>query len=186
MRVRRAAALGGAAALMTTVGVVVLPRVDTAPATPPALVISLSAGVRSDSTLSDAGEKRLRAAIVAARFYSARIITTRSLNGDGASSDRAQRGLLAPAHLLDRWTILPATVLSTRDEALALRSMVPTRTRIAVVTSPLHTRRACATFEQVGFIVTCVASRQYQWWRVPYGVAYELTALVKYRWKGWI
>jgi uncharacterized SAM-binding protein YcdF (DUF218 family) len=30
--------------------------------------------------------------------------------------------------------------------------------RLVVITSPIHTRRACATFEKVGFTVVCRAS----------------------------
>jgi uncharacterized SAM-binding protein YcdF (DUF218 family) len=68
---------------------------------------------------------------------------------------------------------------------------------VAVVTSPLHTHRACAAFEKVGFIVSCVPSesrsvalrnprlatdrlRAFQLW------LYELAGLTLYRARGWI
>ena len=34
--------------------------------------------------------------------------------------------------------------------------------RVAVVTSPVHTRRACAKFEKLGSFVTCVPAREYE------------------------
>src|SRR5207237_4224545 len=47
------------------------------------------------------------------------------------------------------------SIVTTRTEALRMRSIARARgwTTLAVVTSPLHTRRACATFEAVGFKV---------------------------------
>jgi uncharacterized SAM-binding protein YcdF (DUF218 family) len=69
--------------------------------------------------------------------------------------------------------------------------------RIAVVTSPLHTRRACATFEAVGFQVLCVPAalrgsgldpqsipedrfRGFRLW------LYETFATNSYKRRGWI
>ena len=68
---------------------------------------------------------------------------------------------------------------------------------IALVTSPMHTRRACATFEAVGFKVVCVPAdaresglyegsgagdrlRVFGWW------LYETFASSTYRRRGWI
>lgn len=50
------------------------------------------------------------------------------------------------------------SVFTTRTEALRIKGIAKTRgwSTIAVVTSPMHTRRACATFEAVGFKVVCV------------------------------
>src|SRR6266542_3513281 len=52
------------------------------------------------------------------------------------------------------------SVSSTRNEAERMKKIADPHgwKRIAVVTSPLHSRRACATFESVGFEVTCVTS----------------------------
>lgn len=81
----------------------------------------------------------------------------------GISSLADQRALIA---------LVPATgavesidsVYSTRDEALRLtrRAFQEHWTKVAVVTSPMHTRRACATVEALGLPVTCVAAP----WRV--------------------
>lgn len=50
------------------------------------------------------------------------------------------------------------SVVTTRSEALRMRLVAVPRqwSLLAVVTSPMHTRRACATFEAVGFRVVCV------------------------------
>ena len=78
------------------------------------------------------------------------------------------------------------------------RLLLPAGARsIALVTSPMHTRRACATFERAGFRVHCVSSGE--------GLAvtrhpvtsldrlaafreyvYERLGMVEYRAKGWL
>jgi uncharacterized SAM-binding protein YcdF (DUF218 family) len=91
------------------------------------------------------------------------------------------------------------SIFSTRDEAVRTRALAKALdiTNVAVVTSPLHTYRACATFEKVGFAVTCVPSesrdvalttlsgptdrvKALQLW------LYELAGLAKYRVSGWM
>ena len=161
------------------------PRADQRPAAAPVLVIALSSGMASDSSLTEIGEQRLRAAVEVARLYRVPLVTTRVTNEHGAASDVAQRRLLASAGYSSTWTVLPLHDENTHGEALALRSRAADSARIVVVTSPLHTRRACATFERLGFAVTCVAAPQYHWWRMPYSAAYEFAAYLKYRWKGW-
>lgn len=90
---------------------------------------------------------------------------------------------------------------STRQEALASAKLLFPRKifRIALVASPMHTRRACASFEAVGFTVTCVPARS----RVPGGGwkpgrwpldrltvfgdwVYEIVATAMYRSRGWL
>jgi uncharacterized SAM-binding protein YcdF (DUF218 family) len=89
---------------------------------------------------------------------------------------------------------------STRDEAVNVAALLLPQgiRRIAVVASPMHTRRACSTFEAVGFVVSCVKARS----RSPDGAAsgswprdrltlfgdwvYELASTAKYRMKGWL
>ena len=66
-----------------------------------------------------------------------------------------------------------------------------------VVTAPLHTRRACATFVRVGFKVSCAPCREqeYNVWHprtsrdrleASRQYLYERLGMVKYRFKGWI
>ena len=100
---------------------------------------------------------------------------------------------------------VPATIIfvdsifTTRTEALQMRSIAQQHgwRTLAVVTSPMHTRRACATFEAVGFKVICVAAavrgsgldpnstpedrlRAFRAW------LYERFATDSYRKRGWI
>ena len=91
------------------------------------------------------------------------------------------------------------SVFTTRTEALQMKKIADARgwRRIAVVTSPLHSRRACATFEAVGFQVVCVPAelrgsgldsrsipedrfRGFRSW------LYETFATDSYRRRGWI
>ena len=91
------------------------------------------------------------------------------------------------------------SVFTTRTEALRMKSVAQAHdwSRIAVVTSPMHTRRACATFEAVGFRVVCVPAevrgsglyegsnaedrlRAFRAW------LYETFATSSYRRRGWI
>jgi hypothetical protein len=69
---------------------------------------------------------------------------------------------------------------------------------IIVVTSPMHTRRACATIEQLTrLVVTCVAARER--WPATLNAQdapnrleaakqyfYDRLATTKYRYKGWL
>jgi uncharacterized SAM-binding protein YcdF (DUF218 family) len=96
-------------------------------------------------------------------------------------------------------TIFVDSVTTTRTEALRMRAIARANgwRTIAVVTSPLHTRRACATFEAVGFKVVCVPAavrgsglypgsnaedrlRAFRSW------LYETFATDSYRRRGWI
>ena len=91
------------------------------------------------------------------------------------------------------------SVFTTRSEALQMKKIADARgwRRIAVVTSPLHSRRACATFEAVGFQVVCLPAelrgsgldsrsipedrfRGFRSW------LYETFATDSYRRRGWI
>jgi uncharacterized SAM-binding protein YcdF (DUF218 family) len=96
-------------------------------------------------------------------------------------------------------TILVDSVTTTRTEALRMKAIARASgwQTLAVVTSPLHTRRACATFEAVGFRVVCVPAtvrgsglisgsfaeerfRDFRSW------LYEMFATDSYRRRGWI
>ena len=51
-------------------------------------------------------------------------------------------------------------VMSTHDEALQVAEIARSRgwKHIVLVTSPFHSRRACATFEKTGLVVSCAPS----------------------------
>jgi uncharacterized SAM-binding protein YcdF (DUF218 family) len=94
------------------------------------------------------------------------------------------------------WT---APVQSTRDEARAVAAIARAEgwTRIAVVTSPIHTRRACRTFERVGVSVRCVPAEARDFaaramrtssdrLRATQLTLYEFAGTVYYKLRGWI
>jgi Uncharacterized conserved protein len=176
-------------------------RDDGRPSGQDAIVV-LSGYVQSDSALNISGTERLLSAIELYRSGVApRIVTTR-VDIDDALGHRSstidQQRLLSLAGITSGW-IEVDSVSSTRDEAVrSAKRLLPEGLRhIVVVTSPFHTRRACATFEAVGFTVSCFPSRSR-------GVAtqhphnseerlaafgeyvYERLGMIKYRWKGWI
>jgi uncharacterized SAM-binding protein YcdF (DUF218 family) len=135
------------------------------------------------------------------RGLSTTLVLTRERNrapGPSVTSDVDQQRLVS---LLERpiRLLIVDSIFSTRDEAVRTRALASTLdlTSVAVVTSPVHTYRACATFERVGFAVTCVASesrdvplatlrspadrvKAFQLW------LYELAGLAKYRVSRWI
>lgn len=116
----------------------------------------------------------------------------------GPDSERDQRELIqsfAP-ELQPRFV---RNVFSSRDEALAFSALARTHgwTRVVAVTTPSHTRRACAALEHEGLVVECVpaVSRSYSPGRLQNAeerrlafadVLYETAATVLYRFRGWI
>jgi len=106
---------------------------------------------------------------------------------------------------ITRMAVPQATVIfvdsirTTRTEALRMRAIARPRgwNTVAVVTSPLHSRRACATFETVGFKVVCVPAIVRGSGLVPNSTPedrfrafrawlYERFATDTYRSRGWI
>jgi len=163
-----------------------------------ALGSSLTTGGHADNTsvarLISAWS--LRAALGTPRLITSRV--TRQVRGRRVGNERDIQLLHALAGGGSTLTLVDS-VYSTRDEARRLaghRDALSLRT-IAVVTSPTHTRRACATFERVGFRVTCVAAvprdvalrgphRPDDRVRLGRQIAYELVAIVLYRVRGWV
>ncbi|MEO8908681.1 MAG: YdcF family protein [Gemmatimonadaceae bacterium] len=91
------------------------------------------------------------------------------------------------------------SVVTTRTEAIRMANIARANrwNTIAVVTSPLHTRRACATFEAVGLKVVCVpaavrglglyaGANAEDRLRVFRAWLYETFATASYRSRGWI
>ena len=183
---RRAAALVGAITVLGLLFNWLVPRNDSVIAGQ--VTVVLSSGLRVDGNLDWTGRSRLERAIGIADSAGLPLITTRVRRHKPPLliSDSAQRRVvdsLAPA--LD-WVIVSGIATSTRDEAERVRNQISAR-RVILVTSRLHTRRACAAFEKVGFEVTCAsAGRDGPLWKQPYFTAYEAAALLKYWWKGWI
>jgi uncharacterized SAM-binding protein YcdF (DUF218 family) len=164
-----------------------LPR-DETPTGPLAAIVVLGSYVLENGRLDANGRQRLIRAIGLARATRSQLITTRIRRVDPPilDSDADQKHLVDSLGLGAPWTILQGDALTTRDEAERLRRALPPGA-IAVVTTRLHTRRACATFEKAGYAVTCVAAGvEVPLWKAPLFVLYESAALIKYRLKGWI
>jgi uncharacterized SAM-binding protein YcdF (DUF218 family) len=123
---------------------------------------------------------------------------TRSFGGmpvsDSADLERVTR-MVAPTDTV----IFVDSIVTTRTEALRMRAIASARgwRTLAVVTSPLHTRRACATFEAVGFGVVCVPAEVRGSGLEPHSIPedrlrafrfwlYERFATDSYRRRGWI
>lgn len=81
----------------------------------------------------------------------------RTHKGKAVSDSLDQESVLASAKPSAQ-VIFVDSAFTTRAEALKMKAVAQARgwSTIAVVTSPLHTRRACATFEAVGLKVVCV------------------------------
>ncbi len=134
----------------------------------------------------------------------------RSINAIALSSIALETGASRPTTEADQRALValmaPAVGLhfvrdvhSTREEAEAFARLAREQhwTRLLLVTSPLHSRRACATFEAAGLSVECrpavarsrdpraLGSTENR--RLVFqDVIYELTATILYRARGWI
>ena len=180
-----------------------LVRADPVPTAGVDAIVALSADVTPRGAISDVGADRLLTALeLARRGVAPRLFTTRIAYrrfGTFLSSDADQRRLISLAGVSDRWTPLVERVGNTHDEALVVANHLRGfgGKSVAVVTSPWHTRRACATFESVGLRVVCVpALERGNETRVPESEADRLAALqyflyeevgsLVYRWRGWL
>ncbi|HKW48449.1 MAG TPA: YdcF family protein [Gemmatimonadaceae bacterium] len=177
-----------------------LVRNDALPAQALDAVIVLSEGITPDSLLGPGALDRLLSGLALMRDSVAPVlvVTQPRVASTGATAAPDQARLRA---LVSRSfpTLTVDSVHTTRDEAVGAWRMLRPRgaTRVAVVTSPLHTSRACATFEHVGFAVTCVSaiSRAYSVKHADSGQErlalfhawlYERAAWIEYRWRGWV
>lgn len=180
-----------------------LVRSDPIPSPPLTLdaVVVLSGQLTADGLVGYNGVERLLSGVRLARTTGTQaIVTTRVRNPANfeVSSDADQKRLIELMGQGLRLFIVP-DVFSTRDEALRVRELATQQrwARVAVVTSPSHSRRACGTFEKVGLRVTCVPAESrkmafkslatpgdrveaFKHW------IYEIAGTVNYRVKGWL
>lgn len=185
------------------VSVLVRPMVrrDAMPAKLDAVVV-LSGGLTSDGMMGqETLDRILSGAELAREGKTGALVLSReeSFSHGRALSDSVDQaniirltGISVPVIFIDSAT-------STRDEALLTQKALAGKSlkKIGVVTSPMHTRRACATFERVGFDVTCIPSayreaglqhldeagdrvHAFGYW------IYELAGTLKYRSEGWM
>lgn len=178
-------------------------RIDRLPSDTVDAIVVLSAGLMSDSALSSNAADRLLSGLQLMRDgRGRRLITTRHVERAGSgemNSDADQARLIALASIpRDQWTIVSGATTTREEAVLTSRLLIPGgEKRIIVVTSPLHTRRACAVFEAVGFSVVCQPARERDYATNPplgthdrlaalrfYG--YELVGYLKYKARGWL
>lgn len=192
-----------AVTLYTPLAAALAPTFVRADAAGPAdAIVVFSGSVNSAGRVQGAALERL--------LYGLQVAQSRRLGAIGLSvvadehdartpgSDRDQRSLVSLA--------LPGVeprfvrdVHSTRDEALAFSALARTHgwRRVVAITSPMHTRRACAALEAAGLSVECrpAAEREYDLERLDrpgnrrlamQDVVYEAAAIVLYRARGWM
>ncbi len=177
-------------------------RADAESSEAPSAVAVLSGGMTDDGRVNGAALDRLLTGIAEAkrrRIPSLMLsVISRDRPPGRVSSEADQRELVATfAPELDVRFV--HNVESTHDEALAFAALARTHgwTRVLLVTSPTHTRRACATVEATGLRVQCTPSHQRDYslnhLRGPRarqlafadGI-YEVAAMTLYKIRGWL
>ena len=138
-----------------------LVRSDPIPPSVDAVVV-LSGSVSHDGMLGREALDRLLkglALIRAGRASTIVITESRPWKDRRITTIADQRRLIALLPAAPRVVVIDG-VVSTRTEALGTAQQLPPSAAhtIAVVTSPMHTRRACRVFEHVGYKVVCVPS----------------------------
>lgn len=162
----------------------------------------LSAGVTSDGMMrSETLDRLLGGLSLARRGIAPVVLVSRErvayfgrLVSDSADLQNVATLIGVPAQI-----IFVDSIFTTRTEALRMRAVASPHDwkTLAVVTSPMHSRRACATFEAVGFKVVCAPAVVRESGLSPGGNAqdrlrgfrswlYETFATDSYRRRGWI
>jgi uncharacterized SAM-binding protein YcdF (DUF218 family) len=165
-------------------------------------VVVLSASLTSEGRLGRVAQERLNSGMLLRPELGTRhLVLTKVLRPDRAqmaAAEAHQRQLVArldPAAELH----LVGPTSDTHDEALATETLARNMgwKRVAVVTSALHSRRACATFEARGLQVMCRPSEPRRLGlslrRAPEDRLeafrewlYEVAGTVVYRRRGWL
>jgi uncharacterized SAM-binding protein YcdF (DUF218 family) len=176
-------------------------RRDAIPARVDAIAV-LSMGLTPDGLMRSETLDRFLSGLTLARggFAAALMVSRerRTFHGGSVSDSSDLQDLASIAGSGIPITFVDS-VFTTRTEALRMRSIARRSgwQTLAVVTSPMHTRRACATFEAVGFKVVCIPAivrdsglhpgssaqsrlHSFQSW------LYETFATDSYRRRGWI
>jgi uncharacterized SAM-binding protein YcdF (DUF218 family) len=180
-------------------------RCDAFPDSGVAAAVVLSAGLNSNSTMNREALDNFLTGLELTTSGTAPVLVATTVqqrfpNPIGVLSSQAAQSRIVT--LLGREVRMQHTPpgTSTRDEAVLVAALLFPQgiANIAVVASPLHTRRACSAFEAVGFRVTCVpalsrsrdgtAPRSWPADRLSsFGDwVYELAATAKYRMNGWL
>lgn len=177
-------------------------RADRPAPTPVDAVVVLSGSMADDGTVNRQGLDRLLSALALVRQRAipelALSVVSDHRSGHLVSTEADQRALVA---LLGGGVSLRLIrqVASTRDEALGFAALARTHgwRRVLVVTSPIHTRRACAAMERAGLTIEChpATSRMYAMGTMEgsenrrdvfQDILYETAATALYRVRGWM
>jgi uncharacterized SAM-binding protein YcdF (DUF218 family) len=166
-------------------------------------IVVLSGGITADGTLHpQATDRLLKGLELLVRRVAPTIVLTRedrNFGGVQVTSQADQQRIASLTGAGSGRVVYAGPTRTTRAEALRIRALAQSAgwKRIVLVTSPLHSRRACAVFEHVGFTVTCVPSesrdlavgrmitaedrlRAFQLW------IYEVAGTLRYRQRGWL
>ncbi len=135
-------------------------RRDAIPTRVDAIAV-LSAGFTADGLMRSETLDRLLTGLLLAKRGLANVVLVsreRQANDGPVVSDSADLQNVIDLVSDPAQIIFVDSVFTTRTEALQMRAVASARgwSSLAVITSPMHTRRACATFEAVGFRVICV------------------------------
>ena len=165
-------------------------------------IAAISSGVTPEGWMRSETLDRLLTAIALQRSGAAPFVMVsreRAVVGGRIVSDSLDLARVVSVMGATPVVIFVDSVLTTRTEAIRMKRIADARGwhRIAVVTSPLHTRRACATFEAVGFQVVCVPAAVRGSGLSPRSIPedrfrgfrswlYETFATDSYRRRGWI
>jgi len=177
-----------------------LVRRDAVPQRADAIVV-LSAGINPDGLLGwQATDRIIKGIELVQAGIAPTIVTTRELNvfrGKVITSEQDQKRLLALGGVTD--ALVTPVINNTREEAVAVERIARSRgwDEVVLVTSPAHSRRACATFEKVGLRISCVPSDSRDVALIVLGngedriaafrlLVYEKAGTAFYRWKGWL
>jgi uncharacterized SAM-binding protein YcdF (DUF218 family) len=166
-------------------------------------ILVLSASITGEGRLAGQAPERLLHGLALARATGRPLVVSALAPEDHPerSSRTDQRALAALAGVDAQLEVIDS-VASTRDEALRAAALARARgwRTLAVVTSPLHARRACATVARTGVAVVCASApsrelnlgganpiggteeraRAFGLW------AYEMAAWALYRARGWV
>ena len=165
-------------------------------------VAVLSAGFTSDGLMrSETLDRLLSGIALAEREATPNLMVSRERKSTGAGQVTDSADLQDIASMLASRAniIFVDSIRTTRTEALRMRAIAAQHgwKTVAVVTSPMHSSRACATFEAVGFKVVCAPATLRQSGLDPRSTPedrlrafrswlYERFATDEYRRRGWI
>ncbi len=176
-------------------------RRDPIPARTDAVAV-LSMGLTSDGLMRSESLDRLITGLSLAKRGLAPVVIVsreaRTFQGQLVSDSADLQDFVTLANPSVR-VIFVDSIVTTRTEAIRMAALARANhwSTLAVVTSPMHTRRACATFETVGLRVVCVPAvvrgsglhaganaedrlRAFRSW------LYEVFASSSYKSRGWI